>query len=332
MNQILIFDFDVLCKDYENLISPSSGYTPYEVLEAITHITAKPESIYWLPEYGCAILFQISQGLRTGFCTIHVIGVDYHKHEVHVGDKGYQFSAVPSSFVFQYVGEIKVDNRGQFQNDFKRRLVEASKRHGDERSAAGDRQGHQKTPAWIHALAMQTIKCKCTDKCQCPPVLSKGGFTDVGRHTGGKTTDFALVRSVFHHLLGDSETNQSFDILSDGSVLFICPPEVKQHNGDVSVTEDALFFMFQCCAVKGASLVDLDYNVSALIDQLEDIFSSLKKRITWKNERLRAANELKVEIRSHRPPLLKIPDAVGAQFGHVLSKDEIMKNMKSWIQ
>jgi hypothetical protein len=97
-------------------------------MKAIKCITEGSEqSIYWLPEYGCAMLFRYAEKLvRTDFCTIYVVGVDNHKHEVHVGEKGYQFSSLPCSFASKYVGELKVDEITQFLKRFKCLMRKAS--------------------------------------------------------------------------------------------------------------------------------------------------------------------------------------------------------------
>lgn len=66
------------------------------------------------------------------------------------------------------------------------------------RSAARDEQGHQKTPAFVSAVLEDAfLKCqhdaiRVGDKAF---TQTKGGFTDVGLHTGGlpRDTSWALV-------------------------------------------------------------------------------------------------------------------------------------------
>ena len=72
---------------------------------------------------------------------------------------------------------------------FSRLQKEASSKRGHERSAAGGRQGHQFTPAMIDALLREAVSTYKhifpTASTQSKEFVSRGGFTDVGQHTGG---------------------------------------------------------------------------------------------------------------------------------------------------
>lgn len=61
-----------------------------------------------------------------------------------------------------------------------------------DRSAAGGKAGHQKTPAFIHASLAHIMQGGLN------MVHPRGCFADVGRHTGGepRSTCWPLVRSV----------------------------------------------------------------------------------------------------------------------------------------
>eukprot|EP01105_Mastigella_eilhardi_P000974 TRINITY_DN1122_c1_g1_i1.p1 TRINITY_DN1122_c1_g1~~TRINITY_DN1122_c1_g1_i1.p1 ORF type:complete len:1532 (-),score=233.20 TRINITY_DN1122_c1_g1_i1:843-5000(-) len=74
--------------------------------------------------------------------------------------------------------------------------------HGDQRSAAHGKLGHQKTPSFIAAVVENAIAAVCGSP---PAALAKGGFTDVGLHTGGKARDtaWALVLEASCALLCD---------------------------------------------------------------------------------------------------------------------------------
>lgn len=76
-------------------------------------------------------------------------------------------------------------------------LSKASQRHGNSRSAAGGRQGHQRTPAMIEAL-LKDAKSALHSRLISEHVPA-GGFTDVGQHTGGnpRNTAWPLAREVF---------------------------------------------------------------------------------------------------------------------------------------
>lgn len=84
-------------------------------------------------------------------------------------------------------------------------LQKAQERKGEKRSAAGNNQGHQKTPAFLHALVLDAVlvvlkNIDLDDFIQSgrqhPP---RGGFTDVGLHTGGqyRNTSWPLVKETF---------------------------------------------------------------------------------------------------------------------------------------
>lgn len=83
--------------------------------------------------------------------------------------------------------------------NLKEAFAKAELRDGRKRSAAGGKQGHQRTPAMIEAL-LEDAKAALEDsERDVVENIPRGGFTDVGRHTGGEPRDTAwpLVREVF---------------------------------------------------------------------------------------------------------------------------------------
>eukprot|EP00978_Attheya_sp_CCMP212_P023960 scaffold74582_cov30-Attheya_sp.AAC.1 len=115
---------------------------------------------------------------------------------------GHQALGVPSGFQVLDVGQIEEIDLEYLFVDFNRFLSNAMQRKGDKRSATGNQQGHQFTPALIHALLLQAKNCPCLpegDNCSCSEQLPPmGGFTDNGRHTGGepRNTSFPLTMSI----------------------------------------------------------------------------------------------------------------------------------------
>ena len=87
-------------------------------------------------------------------------------------------------------------------------LVKAQRQKtGDHRTAAHGGQGHQKTPAFIEALIKDTFlvlehpsegEATADNFLADKQHLPKGGFTDVGMHTGaeGRGTCWPLVREM----------------------------------------------------------------------------------------------------------------------------------------
>ena len=184
---------------------PKSGHTKYDrdsTVEAMKGQNCKTQSIpciEWSPDYGCAIIFHSAQDQCSTNMKLNVSGLDKHEEEVHIGEKGYQFSSVANSYVNLHVGEKRMEEKEKFWNRFQSTLSIVSKRHGDQRSAAGGKQGHQRTPAFIHAILKQSLDNN-TSSDEMQPL---GGLTDVGLHTGGEKRDtcYALVRSVFQWFL-----------------------------------------------------------------------------------------------------------------------------------
>jgi hypothetical protein len=105
-------------------------------------------------------------------------------------------------------GAVPAEHHAGFLRTLQDLLRKAEARKGDNRSAAGGKQGHQKTPAFVHALALQALEitiaegeagCGSNDEAdEVEPRQPRGGFTDVGLHTGGTPRDTAwpLVRET----------------------------------------------------------------------------------------------------------------------------------------
>ncbi len=87
-------------------------------------------------------------------------------------------------------------------------LRKAEARKGDKRSAAANDQGNQKTPALIQALLRDALDKldneEEPDESKAPP---RGGFTDVGLHTGGspRNTGWPLVQAVMQALFEEHD-------------------------------------------------------------------------------------------------------------------------------
>jgi hypothetical protein len=126
-----------------------------------------------------------------------------------------EYTARPGGHKVLSIGAVPQAALATFFKRFQKHLAKAQKRTGDKRSAAGGKQGHQKTPAFIEAILMHTMEEKdWMALCEIEPlatdkededesntdggVAPRGGFTDVGLHTGGKarSTPWPLVQAV----------------------------------------------------------------------------------------------------------------------------------------
>mmetsp|Transcript_20282 Transcript_20282/g.36773 ORF Transcript_20282/g.36773 Transcript_20282/m.36773 type:complete len:550 (-) Transcript_20282:6058-7707(-) len=153
-------------------------------------------------EYGCVILICKSEYEIHGTVFVKVLGLDEYTFHMHSGTPtGHQALGVPSGYQMLDVGQIEEIDLEYLFVDFDRFLSIAKQRIGGKRSATGDRQGHQFTPTFIHALLLQAKDCPCSpegDNCSCSEQLPTGGFTDNGQHTGGepRNTSFPLTMSI----------------------------------------------------------------------------------------------------------------------------------------
>ena len=139
------------------------------------------EEVLWFPEYGSLVLkYKNRYDHNADMVSYVVLGLDEHRFEMHETS---QHTSQAMSHKELWVG-AKLDDSGIVLQKFKNIFERESRKTGDSRSAAGGKQGHQKTPAFIHALMMQAFECECDDECKCPPKVPKGGFTDCGLHTG----------------------------------------------------------------------------------------------------------------------------------------------------
>lgn len=97
---------------------------------------------------------------------------------------------------------MKEEEWDELYDNFGNALSKASKRRGNVRTAASGQQGHQKTPAMIAALLFDARDMLGITGPQGSPSTShapRGGFTDVGLHTGGRPRETAwpLACEVF---------------------------------------------------------------------------------------------------------------------------------------
>lgn len=139
-----------------------------------------------------------------------------------------------------------------FSKTFSKLLSDAQKRTGDKRTAAKGEQGHQKTPAFILAVIEDALQ-KGTHQ-------PRGGFTDVGLHTGGsaRATQWplalAIVRFVMEQLHPhDDMTRIDFRcVLADWELWLAEASLNPQSNVEISDT----LRMIQSAAERGAVLAN----------------------------------------------------------------------------
>lgn len=188
-----------MSKENENKTDFNSSH--FEKLSEFLTGVKNEDEIRWFPEYGCVLLINNDENLqRHDHLYFRLLGLDSFERVVHsTGDK-FEFTARAKSYMTDMIGPISRTKRDSFFVKFRDIFDSASRNKGADRSSRGNRQGHQKTPAFIKALLLQALGCNCSAKyCKCGQnVLPEGGCTDVGLHTGGRArcTEYELVKSV----------------------------------------------------------------------------------------------------------------------------------------
>ncbi|KAL7553023.1 hypothetical protein ACHAWF_016264 [Thalassiosira exigua] len=183
--------------------------------------TAPHEKIDWMPEYGCAVI-KTNAGCTSGAIALNLIGLDLHQFQTTSKSASNSYSYIDSAIAKAYevfhIGTCSVEKLEDVQGEFKRLLATAKTRTGDKRSARGGKQGHQRTPAFIHALYREAFGGS-------PNQLARGGLTDCGLHTGdhqNRDTSPPLVFYSLRQALEDRESEHTFspDVLFQKMVVF----------------------------------------------------------------------------------------------------------------
>lgn len=113
-----------------------------------------------------------------------------------------QYGSIAGDSSIIHCGTVKEEQWDELYDNFVNALRTASKRRGDGRTAASGQQGHQKTPAMIAALlfdARDVLGIMGQKGSLLTSHTPRGGFTDVGLHTGGRPRETAwpLACEVF---------------------------------------------------------------------------------------------------------------------------------------
>ena len=275
-----------------------------------------------------------------------MIGLDEHELEVHSGSNGYEFSSVAKSYRCLHVGELTTgDNRKRFDTKFANLLKEAQSRTGDERSAAGEKQGHQKTPAFIHAILVQALGN--IDIGLNSEVLPKGGFTDVGLHTGGNPRDtaFALTRSVSLWVLDrDRSSSRVFQdalilhfhlyVLRSGFEVFKQIDTVAMGSKAaaelprIDVRLEYLWMILETTVPIAAKLSDDGHDLSDYEDKINTYKGNIVEYCARWHQENEANNQLEVRDVDYCSPKMHIPDFLPAQCRDQVTKGEVDKLIK----
>ncbi|KAL3776347.1 hypothetical protein ACHAW5_003521 [Stephanodiscus triporus] len=200
---------------------------------------APHERIDWMPEYGCALM-KSKAGCTAEIIAFNLISLDLHQFETRSKPScnGYNYvdNSLPAGYQVLHIGTCNIDDLKARQDLFSSKLAAAQTRTGEKRSAAGGQQGHQKTPAFIHALYREVFGMQ-------PEQLPRGGWTDVGMHTGGqetRPTAWPLVTSSLYQRMINCEISirLSIDKFFPKIVayfgLYMCEKKIEEYERTVT--------------------------------------------------------------------------------------------------
>ncbi|CAM9355098.1 unnamed protein product [Chrysoparadoxa australica] len=153
---------------------------------------AQSDRVRWYPQYGCALVIVSVDKSLLKTSLLKLVALDDWCFATH-GSGRVDFISHPGGFKVLTVGEIGPTTEMLFFECFEKLWAKAKARKGKDRTAAGGKQGHQKTPAFVLAVMEDALR-----GLEEPVTEPRGGFTDVGLHTGGlpRDTSWSLVQSV----------------------------------------------------------------------------------------------------------------------------------------
>eukprot|EP00761_Pharyngomonas_kirbyi_P010924 gb/GECH01010947.1/.p1 GENE.gb/GECH01010947.1/~~gb/GECH01010947.1/.p1 ORF type:complete len:2826 (+),score=484.10 gb/GECH01010947.1/:1-8478(+) len=170
------------------------------------------DKIKWYPEYGAAILEKTHDDIRVGTTEISVLALDNWNYTMHHGISNFEYGANCDGFFSLSCVEVPTQYLTSFYSFFCNLLKEAKQRKGNDRRSGADSQGHQKTPSFIHSVLKESQHQLLDSKDDDSPVQPRGGFTDVGKHTGGKqrATSWPLICSAVEEALNFNNKDDRF--------------------------------------------------------------------------------------------------------------------------
>ncbi|KAL1498585.1 hypothetical protein AB1Y20_013900 [Prymnesium parvum] len=167
---------DALCAAVSTLESEGPAFN------AVAHAT-------WFCEYGCCLLASVP---RVGVVQLRLVCLDEWRFRMQAESDVRTHTADAAGYVVDHVGEVLL-------SDYKGFLVRTIELLEERRAA---KRHHQYTPPMIKAVMTDALSnaLHCTND-------PRGGFTDVGLHTGGQPRDTAwpLVQAVMQAVLDDAD-------------------------------------------------------------------------------------------------------------------------------
>jgi hypothetical protein len=209
----LIDQFFEASTDIHHIAANAAEHDGLKIARDVAGGRCNDIEVEYFPAYAAAVLRQRST-LTTGQCTpgfqCSVVGLDNWQSSLHRSTR--QASKVSHTAVCRGFKEphvslfVKHSDLCLFKRLFSTIFAKSTQRCGDQRSAAGGSQGHQRTPSFIAAILkdVENALLECSDEDEVDAFVKgmthsqpQGGFTDVGRHTGGLPRDAGLWSRLF---------------------------------------------------------------------------------------------------------------------------------------
>ncbi len=260
--------------------------------------------VFFFERYGCAVISISSLGLDQVMTShLHLLGLDCWTFQTHSNEHSESsFASYASNCSPLYMGRIATASLSDLIADLKDRLSQAEVRTGDQRNATSNKQGHQKTPAFIACIVQDALthpRSSLANKIAEPQSKPRGGFTDVGLHTGGqkRNTAWPLARSVAHYVfqqLPRLGAKHDIDVLFRQTVLlfklWLIKLWLKSIDSSFSYLQiDILMNLLECIVCDAVPLADNGHDVS----EIENKLRKLRLRAEQLRDRLIASDVAK---------------------------------------
>ena len=312
---------------YSSFLKVTKGLAQMEKFDAWKEKTVRQH----FPEYGCTLL-----ALKELGSSIHpiahlaLLSLDDWSMDVHMSKGGCPYDSISLEWKELYCGGVTVARLDELDVAIDQYLQEVKGRLGNERSAAGGKKGHQKTPACIEGIIMDA--CDDVNSGNFIPAetestrLPRGAFTDVGLHTGGleRETAWPLARAIIGTFLQQSSPPRNApmdqylfkrEMLDFQRCILRNRKELTWWNtGDINTESvDLTVQMIHSIARSGAELSEGGYDIGSLEVDLAVIREELDAEVKDRDEKaakayqLPAASVLSKCIDSTRSPKLPFP-------------------------
>jgi hypothetical protein len=228
---------------------------------------------------------------------LHLLGPDEWAFSVRQ-DGSFTGTPPTGCAVDMLAGEVPMTKLGAFLECFRKLFDQASKKSGEQRSAAEGKQGHQKTPAFIFAVMEDALAGR-----EKPLSQPRGGFTDVGLHTGGiaRATAWPLAAAVARfaleqlHPRSDLSGEHDFRCVLAEWELWLAEAALDPL---ATLELSDIARMLDSAAGRCAALADAGYNVDTFVSRTATV-------------RAKLSQSMALMLREQAEPFVMSDDVVG---------------------